>query len=180
MNINEISAVIEALLFVNGNPMEISQIHKIIKEKSESEIKIKEIRDALLLLKEKYTAQTSGITIISTDDSYQLVTKENLKEYVNAVTLKKKQKNLTQASMETLSIIAYNQPVTRIMIEEIRGVKSDYSINALLEADLIEEAGRLDKIGRPLLYRTTRTFLLKFGLKTINDLPDIDRFKIDK
>lgn len=127
------------------------------------------------LLSKKYSEKSSGLEILKIDGKYQLVTKKDNFEYIEKVITITKKKNLTQSAMETLSIIAYNQPVTKSFIEKIKGVKSDTTISKLLEADLIEESARLDTVGRPVLYKTTDLFLKYMGLSSLNELPELNK-----
>ena len=127
------------------------------------------------LLSKKYSEKSSGLEILKIDGKYQLVTKKDNFEYIEKVITITKKKNLTQSAMETLSIIAYNQPVTKSFIEKIKGVKSDTTISKLLEADLIEESARLDTVGRPVLYKTTDLFLKYMGLSSLYELPELNK-----
>ena len=127
------------------------------------------------LLSKKYSEKSSGLEILKIDGKYQLVTKKDNFEYIEKVITITKKKNLTQSAMETLSIIAYNQPVTKSFIEKIKGVKSDTTISKLLEAALIEESARLDTVGRPVLYKTTDLFLKYMGLSSLNELPELNK-----
>lgn len=111
------------------------------------------------------------------EDKYQLVAKRDNFKYLEKVISPKKKKNLTQSAIETLTIIAYNQPTTKAFVEKIKGVKCDTTIAKLLEAGLIEECGRLDKIGRPIIYKTTEVFLKHLNISSIKELPDIENMK---
>ena len=117
-----------------------------------------------------------GIKLISIDDNYQLVTKPHNSEYIQKLLKTNKRQSLSQASLEALAIIAYKQPVTRIDIDEIRGVKSDRAIVSLHEKNLIKECGRLEAPGRPILYGTTEEFLRYFNLSNLEELPSLDNF----
>lgn len=134
----------------------------------------KYIIDIIEKLKKKYECLDSGLEILELNERYQLVTKRENFGYIEKIISKTKKKNLTQSAMETLTIIAYNQPTTKSFIEKIKGVKSDTTISKLLEANLIEECGRLDKIGRPMLYKTTDLFLKYMELESIDKLPNIE------
>ena len=167
-----IVSVIESILFAYSDPLSIKDISAVFEKKGEK-ARSADIKQALNILEEKYKEPCSGLKLIKIEDKYQISTRSENHEYVSILLNPVKKKSLTQASLETLSIIAYKQPATKIEVENIRGVKSDKAVSTLLEAGLIEEAGRLDKIGRPIIYKTTDQFLLHFGLSSIRDLPAI-------
>lgn len=160
-------AAIEAVLFATGNSVKIDRLAEILG------MTCKEIRDAATILKAQYEREERGITITELDDALQLGTKGEYYSYLMKLTKSAKQYSLTDTVIETLSIIAYKQPVTRAQIEQIRGVSCDHALNKLLEYDLIEEVGRLDAPGKPLLFGTTEQFLRSFGVKSIGDLPTL-------
>ena len=122
---------------------------------------------------DKYNAKDRGICIIELEDSFQMCTKKEYYDNLIRVVSQPKKHTLTDSALETLSIIAYKQPVTRLEVEQIRGVKSDYAVNKLLEYNLITELGRLDAPGRPILFGTTEEFLRSFGLSSVDDLPEL-------
>ena len=124
----------------------------------------------------EYEDKSRGIRLISLDEAYQLVTKSKNSEFFQKLLKKNKKHSLSQASIESLAIIAYKQPITRIDIDEIRGVKSESAITRLVERGLIKDVGRLEVPGRPILYGTTDEFLRQFGLKTIKELPSLDLY----
>ncbi|MDR5658163.1 SMC-Scp complex subunit ScpB [Serpentinicella sp. ANB-PHB4] len=167
MNKPTIKAVLEAVMFAWSEPISINDLSKIVEAKQDI------VKNAIEEMKEEYSLSTRGIQIVEMNGYYQLATKPDFHKYLQKLIEPKNNKGLTQAALETLSIIAYKQPITRTGIEEIRGVKCDKAINTLLEKDLISEAGRLEKTGRPILYGTTLNFLKTFGLKSVDDLPDI-------
>ena len=156
--INKIISVCESLMFAYGDLISFKDIQAIFKSKS-IDVSLKEIRYSLELLKERYKESDSGLELVIIDEKMQLATKSDNYDYISLYLHPIKKKSLTQASLETLSIIAYKQPITKPEIESIRGVKCDKAITTLLEANLIEEAGRLDKIGKPIIYKTTEMFL---------------------
>ncbi len=162
-----IDAVIESLLFVSGDGLAISHIADIL------EISESDVRENVDKLSAFYKANERGITIVEYDGYIQLKTPEENFLYVTRLAETKRKQSLSPAALETLSIVAYHQPVTRSSIEFIRGVNSDGPIARLTERGLIEECGRLDAPGRPILYSTTKEFLRSFGLNTLADLPDI-------
>lgn len=168
--INKIISVCESLMFAYGDLISFKDIQAIFKSKS-IEVSLKEIRYSLELLKERYKGSDSGLELVIIDEKMQLATKSDNYDYISLYLHPIKKKSLTQASLETLSIIAYKQPITKPEIESIRGVKCDKAIATLLEANLIEEAGRLDKIGKPIIYKTTEMFLKQFSIESLKDLP---------
>lgn len=168
MDIKEIEAIIEGLLFAAGDPLPLQKLADIM------EMDRKTTR--LILNNMAVTLQNSkrGIMLRELDESYQLCTRPEHAEYIRRLVEPRQKQALSQAAFETLSIVAYNQPVTRARIEMIRGVNSDSAISRLLERNLIKEAGRLDLPGKPLIYETTEEFLRSFGFKSVKDLPIID------
>ncbi|VYU61820.1 segregation/condensation protein B [Clostridium tertium] len=163
-----IKSAIESLLFVSGDPLSIKDITNAL----ESNIKlVKEVLDEMVL---EYDSEKRGIKLISINGEYQLVTKAENSDFVQKLLKKNKRQSLSQASLESLAIIAYKQPITRVDIDEIRGVKSESAINRLIEKDLIKEVGRLEVPGRPMLFGTTEEFLRQFGLRELNELPSLD------
>ena len=129
---------------------------------------------------EDYKQDSRGIEIIKIDDSYQLCTKKELHDYLYPILDKRAKPNLSNASLETLSIIAYNPRITRAEIESIRGVSADACIYKLLEFGLIEESGKSDLPGKPMTYKTTNEFLKMFGYSSLNDLPELPKYKMDE
>ncbi|GEQ17696.1 SMC-Scp complex subunit ScpB [Clostridium butyricum] len=171
---SELKSAVEALLFASGEPLSIYELSNHLDEKSKTiELIIQEMMDAY----EK--VQTRGIKLISIKGKYQLVTKGENAEYIQKLLKKNKRQSLSQASIESLAIISYKQPITRIDIDEIRGVKSESAIQRLIEKDLIKEVGRLEVPGRPILYGTTDEFLRQFDLRDLKDLPSLDLFGQD-
>lgn len=133
------------------------------------------LREILLEMKEQYTKEEErGICLIELDDSWQICTKIETYDYVRKLVSQPKKRSLTDVMLETLSIIAYKQPVTKQEIEAIRGVKCDFAVNKLVEYKLVKELGRLDTIGKPIVFGTTEEFLRCFGVSSIEELPDID------
>ncbi|NMM61346.1 segregation/condensation protein B [Clostridium sp. P21] len=161
-------SIIESLLFVSGEPLDIKQIASII------ECSIKFTKDLLLEMTKHYEEENRGITMIKANESYGLVTKSKNSEYIEKLLGTNSRQSLSQAALETLAIIAYKQPITRIDIDEIRGVKSDRALTTLVEKGLIKDSGRLDVPGRPILYGTTEEFLKYFGLENLDDIPYLD------
>ncbi|SFA87391.1 SMC-Scp complex subunit ScpB [Clostridium frigidicarnis] len=162
-----ISAV-ESLLFVSGEPMKLKDISNII------ECSTSYTKEVLEELSVEYSKEKRGIKLIHINGSYQLVTKPENSQFIQKILKTNVRQSLSQAALETLAIVAYKQPITRIDIDEIRGVKSESAVQKLIERQLIKECGRLDVIGRPILYGTTKEFLKQFDMETLNELPNID------
>ena len=159
-------AVIEAVLFSMGNSVEYKRLAEVLGRD------IDETRKLVRTLKTKYDKDASrGITIMELNESVQMCSKVNMYEHLIKIAKIPKKFELSEAALETLSIVAYKQPVTRIEIDKIRGVSSDHAVNRLIEYGLIEELGRLPAPGRPLLFGTTEEFLRSFGVKSIDELP---------
>lgn len=167
MDMNQVAQTIEAILFAIGDAVEISDIA------SSLEISVDDVKKGAKLLSEKYANTASGIRLIEIADCYQLSSNPACYDYIKKVSQIKKQAGLSSAAIETLSIIAYNQPVTKGTVEFIRGVDSTYSVNRLIERGLIDELGRAETPGRPILYGTTMEFLRTFGLKNLEGLPPL-------
>ena len=168
-------SVLEGLLFVAGDDgITLEEASYIL------ELERSAVRQLLDELKKRLEDENSGLELLLTASHYKLVTKASLKSYIEKYAVSPYSSQLSQASLETLAIIAYKQPVTRVDIESIRGVQSSSSIQKLLLRDLIEEAGRLETPGRPKLYKTTAYFMDYFGLESLDALPDAsDLFDLD-
>ena len=168
MEIQKLEGIIEAILFTMGGAVEISRIAKAVEEPEER------IKEVVSSMQKRYEEEDRGISIIELEDSYQMWTKPETYEYLIRIAKQPKKQVLSDVLLETLSIIAYKQPVTKIEIEKIRGVKSDHAVNKLVEYNLVCEVGRLDAPGRPLLFGTTEEFLRRFSVQKLEDLPGID------
>jgi len=167
-------AVLEGLLFVVGEDgLTINQIVDILDVDNE------EAKELISKLKEKYESETSGIRINFLGNTFKLTTKNEHREYYQKLIENPESSILSQAALETLAIVAYNQPITRIDVDEIRGVSSGQIMRKLVAKGLIKEIGRSDAVGRPILYKTTSEFLDYFGLATIDDLPKMTEFISD-
>ena len=166
-SISEMEAIVEAILFTMGTSVEVDKLALAIDQDKDTTRKL--VRNMM----DKYNADDRGIKLIELEDSFQLCTKAEFYENIITVASQPKKFILTDSALETLSIIAYKQPVTRLEIEQIRGVKSDYAVKKLLEYGLIAELGRLDAPGRPILFGTTEDFLRCFGLTSVEELPTI-------
>lgn len=158
-------SIIESLLFVSGEPLKIKDIASIL------ECNMEFVNKLMNEMIKKYEAGDRGIKIININNEYQLVTKKENSTYIQKLLKVNIRQSLSQASLETLAIIAYKQPVTRVQIDEIRGVKSDSAVFNLLEKKLIKESGRMEVPGRPILYSTTDEFLKQFGFEKNSELP---------
>ena len=163
-----IDTIIESLLFVSGDGLAVSHIAEIL------EIPENEVQAAVEKLKKYYIKNNRGIELAEYDGYIQLKTTEDNFLYVSKLAESKRKQPLSPAALECLSIVAYHQPVTKSSVEFIRGVNSDGPMSRLAERGLIEENGRLDAPGRPILYSTTKEFLRSFGLNNLQDLPDIE------
>ena len=159
-----IISIIEAILFTMGEAVEVSKLADVL------EMDVKAVKEILQTMEERYREE----------DSVQLCTKPQMYEYLIKIAKTPRKMTLTETVLETLSIIAYKQPVTRVEVERIRGVSCDHAINKLLEYDLICELGRLDAPGRPLLFGTTEQFLRCFGVSSIEDLPEVNPMQIEE
>ena len=166
-------AVIEAILFTLGDSVEISRLCQAL------ETDKKTIRALVEELKSEYEARESGIKIIEIEDSYQMCTREEAYESLIKIVSIPKSYRLTDIQLETLSIIAYKQPITKIEVEKIRGVTSDRVINRLIDVGLVEEKGRLNTPGRPIILGTTEEFLRRFGLSNYDELPNIQAEQVE-
>lgn len=174
MEIEKIKSVIEAILFAAGRQVNEKELMIAL------ELPKDDLENIIISMQEDYKGQNRGIEIIKIEDSYQLCTKKELYEYIYPVLDKRSKPNLSNASLETLAIIAYNPKITRAEIESIRGVSADACIYKLLEYGLIQEAGKADLPGKPMTYVTTNAFLKMFGYTSLNDLPELPRYKLDE
>jgi len=173
MNVNQAKSAIEAVLFSLGNAVELDKIAEIIDLDKETTGKI--INQMIV----EYSSEVRGIHLIELNGSYQLCSKKEYYEYIKKATNKTVKFELTEVVLETLSIIAYKQPITKLHIEKIRGVKSDHAVNRLVDYGLVEEKGRMDSPGRPILFGTTEAFLRNFGLTSTSDLPEIGATQLE-
>ncbi len=174
MEIEEKKAIIEAILFAAGGMVKQKELVLAL------EMSIQDIDTLIENMQEEYKNKNRGIELIKVDDSYQLCTKKELYEYVYPVLDKRTKPNLSNAALETLAIIAYNPKITRAEIEAIRGVSADACVYKLLEYGLIEEAGKIDLPGKPMSYRTTNDFLKMFGYSSLEELPELPKYKLDE
>lgn len=173
MEIKRLEAAIEAILFSMGEAVELERIAEAIEHDVDT------TRHMIQNMMDKYEAEDRGIQIVELDGAYQMCTKaEHYNSLVRIAHIPKKQV-LTDVLLETLSIIAYKQPITKVEIEAIRGVKSDHAVNKLVEYDLVEEVGRMDVPGRPILFGTSEQFLRSFGIGSLDELPILNQDKLD-
>ena len=174
MEINKIKSIIEAILFSAGRVVEAKELMSIL------ELTNEDLDTIIQSMKTEFDAQNRGIEIIKVNNGYQLCSKKEYYDYIYPIFDNRAKPSLSPAAMETLSIIAYNPKITRAEIEQIRGVNSDGTIYKLLEYNLIEEVGRLDAPGRPTIYSTTSEFLKMFGISSLEELPELPKYKIDE
>ena len=167
-------SIIESVLFVSGEPISLNELSNILEEPPNL---VKTLMEKLMKIYEE--DELRGIKIFKTGSSYQFGTKNSNEDYILKLLKTNQRQSLSQAAIETISIIAYKQPITRVEIDEIRGVRSEKAIQILLEKNLIRQVGKLETIGRPILYGTTDNFLKQFGLENISELPDIDSFEVE-
>ncbi|MCD8108372.1 MAG: SMC-Scp complex subunit ScpB [Oscillospiraceae bacterium] len=167
MEYSEKLSALEAILFALGEPVEDEKLAQ------SAGIEQEELESFINLLNDRYSETGSALEVIKLDKSWQLVTKKEFAPYISAAVRSKRSGALSQASLEVLTIIAYNQPVTRSFIDDVRGVDSSGVVNNLLEKELISEAGRLDIPGKPMLFKTTENFLRCFGISSLGELPPL-------
>ena len=174
MELKKRMAAIETILFAMGDSVEISALAAAL------EVTAEEVREAVDAIEDKYSLEESGLSINRFDESVQLSSRPELYEYLVTIAKAPKKQVLTDTLMETLSIIAFKQPVTRAEVENIRGVNSDFAISKLVGYDLVQEVGRKEAPGRPLLFGTTEQFLRSFGMSSLKDLPDLDTDQVEE
>ncbi len=174
MEINQLKSIIEATLFAAGRPVTIKELILNL------EIAQEDIENIIASMQEDYKEQNRGIELIKINQSYQLCTKKELHDFICPVLDKRSKPNLSNAALETLAIIAYNSRITRAEIEAIRGVSADACVYKLLEYGLVEEAGKTDLPGKPMSYQTTNDFLRMFGYSSLEELPELPRYRLDE
>lgn len=173
MDIEKIKSIIEAILFSAGRIVQLNELVLVLEQNEDDIVKI------IKQMQDEYKVSNRGIEIIKVENGYQLATKKDLYEYIYPILDKRTKPNLSTAALETLSIIAYNPRITRAEIEAIRGVSADACVYKLLEYGLVEEAGKTDLPGKPMSYKTTSDFLKMFGYSSLEDLPELPRYKLD-
>lgn len=164
----DLERALEAVLFAVGEPVPNTRLTQLL-NCSEADLE-----RAAVSLRSHLSYERHGIRLLRLEDSWQLCTVSELSDYVTAALETRKPSRLTASALETLAVIAYYQPTTRVYIEQLRGVDSSYSVSSLLRRELIEECGRLEVPGRPILYRTTPNFLRVFGLESLQELPPLE------
>ena len=172
MNLDELMAPLEAVLFASGDPVSVQQLRAIFDIDADS------LNELLVSLQQKLEERHSGLIVQQVAGGWQMATRQEVFSYVEKLT-ETKDKKLSAAAMETLSIIAFKQPITKQEIEHIRGVHIEKVLAKLIELELVRELGRKEVLGRPILYGTTEGFLKCFGLNEISDLPDLPEVEID-
>ena len=173
VEINRLESAIEANLFTMGDSVELGKIASAIEHDEETTRKI------VHQMMDKYQAEDRGIQIVELEDSFQLCTKKQNYDYLIRIAKQPRRYVLTDVLLETLSIIAYKQPVTKLEVEKIRGVKSDHAVNKLVEYNLACEVGRLDAPGKPILFGTTEEFLRRFSIQSVDDLPVLNPEQVE-
>ena len=173
MTIEKREGIIEAILFTMGESVELEKIAAAIEHDEET------TRKLIHNMADRYEAEDRGVRIIELDNSFQMCTKPEAYEYLIRIAKQPKKYVLTDVLLETLSIIAYRQPVTKLEIEKIRGVKTDHAVNKLVEYELVQEVGRLDAPGRPILFGTTEEFLRHFGVTSLEELPNLNPEQVE-
>ena len=169
MEQSELQRAIEAILFAAGERVEVARLAQVL------ELDPKEIIQAADRLSDELAYERRGIRILRLENGYQMVSSGEMADYITKTLETRKPPKLSSSQLETLTVIAYYQPATKAMVEQIRGADSSYSVAALMNKKLIEEAGRLNVPGRPIQYRTTPDFLRTFGLSSLEELPPIDK-----
>ena len=169
MEQTELQRILEAILFAAGEPVEVSRLAMVL------EVDEADIADAADALAGELAYDRRGIRILKLDKAYQMVSSGEMADYITKALETRKPPKLSASQLETLTIIAYYQPATKAMVEQIRGVDSSYSVAALMNKKLIEEAGRLNVPGRPIQYKTTQDFLRTFGISSLEELPPIEK-----
>lgn len=172
MEQKELQRIIEAILFAAGERIEIARLAAVL------ETDPRDIEEAADALADELAFERRGIRILKLEKGYQMVSSGEMADYITAALETRKPPKLSSSQLETLTIVAYYQPATKAMVEQIRGVDSSYSIGALLNKKLIEDAGRLNVPGRPIQYRTTPNFLRTFGLSSLDELPEIEKVEL--
>ena len=165
LKIKQMEGIIEAILFTMGDSVEIGKIARALEQDEET------TRKVIHNMMDRYEKEDRGIHIIELENAFQMCTKKDTYEYLIRIAKQPKRHVLTDVALETLSIIAYKQPITKLEIEKIRGVKSDHAVNKLVEYNLVSERGRMDAPGKPILFGTTEEFLRRFSIHSLDDLP---------
>jgi segregation and condensation protein B len=171
---DDLVGIIEGILFGAGDLVSLKDLSRILAKST------LEVGFALEILKLDYQSKARGIRLVEVNETYQLSTKPEYYEYIRDITRHKQKNGLSRAALETLAIVAYRQPVTRLLIDELRGVSSSSAIQGLLDKGLLSESGRLEAPGRPILYQTTSEFLKVIGFKNLKEMPEYEAFSQGK
>jgi segregation and condensation protein B len=168
--LNELECALEAVLFASGDSVSEGKLCAVLQTEKQT------LRTAAQNLADYYDFNRRGLKLLRLDDRYQLASRADYAQMVRSALETRKPQSLTPAALEVLAIVAYKQPVTKIYIEQVRGVDSTYTLSSLVDKGLVEDCGRLDVPGRPILYQTTEVFLRSFGLSSVNQLPALESF----
>lgn len=171
---------IEALIFCSPSPIKAEEIRNCLAEMFEADVPIEDIEAAIEKLEKKYEDENFAIHPVKSGGGYQFLTKPAYQASIGILLKQQSKRRLSASALETLSIIAYKQPVTKSQMEQIRGVNCDYAVQKLLEKELVEIKGKSDGIGRPLLYGTSQKFMDYFGINSLDQLPTLKDFKEDE
>jgi segregation and condensation protein B len=174
MNSDELAGIIEGILFGAGDGVSMTELCRCLDKPAA------EVQFAMEILKQDYQSKARGIRLVQIKDTYQLSTKPEYYGYIKEITRHQEKTGLSRAALETLAIIAYRQPVTRLTVDELRGVSSSSAIQRLLDRGLICDGGRLEAPGRPILYKTTNAFLKTMGFTSLKEMPEFEVFSQGK
>jgi segregation and condensation protein B len=172
--VSNIEQHVEALIFASEQSIRLEEIMFCLQAASNTDVTIHEVANALQKIDSKYQNPDLAIELVKINNGYQFLTKKTYHAVISQLQLQRSKKKLSQAALETLAIVAYKQPVTKVDIEQIRGVNCDYSIQKLLEKELITVAGRAETIGKPILYATSNLFADYMGINSIKDMPSLN------
>ncbi len=171
---------IEALIFTAEQPITVSQIKACLDAEWQTDVEHGRVLKAIKKVVQKYQQEDYAIEVVESGGGYQFLTKREYYDIVTRLRKEKSSKRLSKAMLETLAIVAYKQPITKTEIDQIRGVNSDYVVRKLLEKDLAIIAGKADRPGKPLLYRTSESFLDYFGINSLDELPELEEFELEQ
>lgn len=174
---DNITLHIEALIFASDSPMSLKEIQQCLESVLDQELDKTVLQNKITALQQKYSSNKFSFSILEIADGYQFLSKPEFSETLSTLIQQRSNKKLSKSALETLSVIAYRQPITRGEMERIRGVNCDYAVRKLLEKELVTIKGRSTDVGRPLLYATSEKFMQHFGLKSIKELPKLKEFK---
>ena len=173
MSLAEPEKLIEALIFASDRSITAEEIQQVLTELSEEPYTLEQIAGFIEQIRLRYLELNLAIELIKLNGGFQFLTRKEYYPVINQLQLQRSRKKLSQAALETLSIIAYKQPITKLEIEQIRGVNCDYTVQKLLEKELISISGKSETVGKPLLYSTSNLFMDYFGINSVNDLPQL-------